>query len=84
MLYEQTRSDIIHADHEYNPRPTLIAHHRALYEAIKAGDAQQAAEIARRHLDFVSERIREGREYQSRREHAGTLAQHDLDRVKGW
>lgn len=84
MLYEQTRSDIIHADHEYNPRPTLIAHHRALYEAIKAGDAQQAAEIARRHLDFVSERIREGREYQSRREHADTLAQHDLDRVKGW
>ncbi|WP_416189376.1 FadR/GntR family transcriptional regulator [Neisseria sp. CCUG17229] len=84
MLYEQTRSDIIHADHACNPRPTLMAHHRALYEAIKAGDAQQAADTARRHLNFVSERIREGREYQSRREHADTLAQYDLDKVKDW
>lgn len=84
MLYEQTRSGIIRSGQADNPRPTLMQHHRALYQAILEGNPQKASETACGHLDFVSERIREDREYQSRREHADTLAQQDLDKVKNW
>lgn len=84
MLYQQTRSGIIHAYHAHDPRPKLMQQHRALYEAIREGHSEQAAQIAQSHLDFVSDRIREDRAYQSRREHADTLAQNDLDKVKNW
>ncbi|ASK27972.1 GntR family transcriptional regulator [Neisseria chenwenguii] len=84
MLYRQTRSSIIRDKQSGNPRPTLMAQHRALFEAIEAGNAAQASAAAQSHLEFVFESIREDREYQSRRQHAGTLAQNDLDKVKNW
>ena len=84
MLYQQTRSDIIYGNHADNPRPALISQHCALFEAIQAQNAAQAAAIAESHLVFVSEHINQGRKYQSRSEHADTLAQNDLNRVKRW
>lgn len=84
MLYRQTRRDIIDVHYSEDPRPMLMQHHRALYEAIRVGDAHQAAAVARCHLEFVSSHIREGREYRNREEHTGTLVQNDLDKVKNW
>ncbi|STZ75504.1 FadR/GntR family transcriptional regulator [Bergeriella denitrificans] len=84
MLYRETRSNIIKTNRADNPRPTLIRHHRALFEAIRDGNGPLAAETAQNHLDFVSDHIRADRAYQSRSEHAGQLAQNDLDKVKNW
>ncbi|QEY24276.1 FadR/GntR family transcriptional regulator [Neisseria animalis] len=84
MLYRQTRSTIIRDNQSENPRPTLIRQHRALFEAIKEGNSALAAQTAQNHLDFVSDSLREGRTYRSRCEHAGHLAQNDLDKVKNW
>ncbi|MCF7521784.1 FadR family transcriptional regulator [Neisseria sp. ZJ106] len=84
MLYQQTRSTIIRTHYSDDPRPTLIDHHRTLFEAIKARRPEQAARIAREHLNFVSQSVRDAADYQTRREHADTLAQLDLDKVKNW
>lgn len=84
MLYQQTRSSIILGEYSDDPRPALIRQHRELFEAIKARQPEKAADIAKRHLNFVSQSIRDAADYQSRREHADTLAQQDLDKVKNW
>ncbi|MCP1659391.1 FadR/GntR family transcriptional regulator [Neisseria perflava] len=84
MLYQRTRSGIVHVNQSDNPRPTLMQHHRMLFEAIRQQDAGQAAAIAQSHLTYVSERIQLERDYQIRQEHADTLASNDLDKVKNW
>ena len=84
MLYRQTRSYIMHTEQIDDPRPTLIKHHRALFEAIEQMQPRRAAEIAEGHLTYVADSLRQDREYQSRSEHADTLAQHDLQRTGVW
>ncbi|MDO5638718.1 MAG: FadR/GntR family transcriptional regulator [Neisseria sp.] len=84
MLYRQTRSYIMHTEKIEDPRPTLIKHHRALFEAIEQKQPQEAARIAEGHLSYVAESLHLDREYQSRSEHADTLAQHDLQRTGDW
>ncbi|UOO81533.1 FadR family transcriptional regulator [Uruburuella testudinis] len=84
LLYRQTRSYIMHTEQIEDPRPTLIKHHRALFEAIERKQPREAAQIAEGHLSYVAESLRQDREYQSRSEHADTLAQHDLQRTGDW
>lgn len=84
MLYRQTRSRFIYAEHTHDPRPTLMAHHRALFAAIEGRETARAAEIAQQHLNYVSASMREDREYQSRSLHADSLAERDFKRIEGW
>ena len=64
-----------------DPRPTLIAQHRTIFEAVAQAKPAEAAEAAKLHLNYVARRILQDREYQSRSEHADVLAQNDLKRV---
>ena len=84
MLYRQTRSSIIYFNQTEDPRPKLIAQHRAIYEAILERRPADAAEAAKIHLNYVANSILQNREYKSRNEHADTLAQNDLKRVQDW
>ena len=84
MLYRQTRSSIIYSNQTEDPRPKLIAQHRAIYEAILERLPADAAEAAKIHLNYVANSILQNRAYQSRNEHADTLAQNDLKRVQDW
>lgn len=81
MLYQQTRSGIIYIHQTEDPRPTLIAQHSTIFEAIAQAKPAEAAEAAKLHLNYVARRILQDREYQSRSEHADVLAQNDLKRV---
>lgn len=84
MLYQQTRSSIIYMNQEEDPRPKLIAQHRALFAAIQNRQPKEAAEAAKVHLNYVANSILKDREYQSRNRHSDTLAQNDLKRVQDW
>ena len=85
MLYRQTRqaASSIPTKTE-DPRPKLIAQHRAIYEAILERRPADAAEAAKIHLNYVANSILQNREYKSRNEHADTLAQNDLKRAQDW
>ena len=77
----QRDSGIIYIHQTEDPRPTLIAQHRAIFEAIAQAKPAEAAEAAKLHLNYVARRILQDRESQSRSEHADVLAQNDLKRV---
>lgn len=47
-------------------RDMLIAQHRALYQAIKAGDAEQARHLSNQHIEYVCEVLAEVDEEQLR------------------
>lgn len=84
MLYQQTRSSIIYHNQAEDPRPKLIAQHRAVFDAIQNQCPADAAEAAKVHLNYVANSILQDREYQSRSELADSLAQKDLKRVQDW
>ena len=59
---QQTRSGIIYIHQTEDPRPTLIAQHRTIFEAVAQAKPAEAAEAAKLHLNYVARRILQDRE----------------------
>lgn len=80
MIHKHTENNLAHIFNYTAAKADLTSQHRAIFHAIAEGDAEGAAIVARRHIDFVANTLQAAQAQTDREQTAMALAAKDRRR----